>query len=600
MGVQISAPDARLMNQERILTWGTFLLSLAAAGLGVWLVAQQIRAFDAYPPDFDEAVHALPALQLANAVQRGDPAAFWRHSLLQERLAAYPFFHSWLTFPAWLVKPRLFTLRSMSLLFLAGAAGLAFWIGRDLASGNLFAWLAGGVSAGLLLTALPLWVYGSVAYLEGAGLLVVMLALWCYGRSFTPWKRPSAERKWLTAASLAVAAAFFTKYNFGVFLAAGLALNELMILLASGAQRETGQKRLTFAQWPALILNSRLFYLAAPAALLILLWFSNVDRLLNFFSYSQAQQGDLSMRRLESWLYYPASLSRQYLNGAPVWLLVGGGLAYAVLHWRQPAQRALLLYVAVSALMLVAVPQKTPRFLYTVAPALFPLAGSWAATAVSWLSERFSRCGRRPAWSRGLAWLVVACFLAWQAGAIYQRYAFFPAALEIAYDSNPETAGAYAFVAAHTLAQGERLHVVNAWHQFNPYALQWSYYAAQGYPPVEIDYWQVTSDLAPEPTETNLALWVGALRRQGVTMLLTIDGSPAGNYTGWQAVEPLLAQGVLEPVTRSPVYTLNNWSNDYREAVLASAFPDVGASQAARARSRGEFQIQLHLYRLRP
>ncbi|MDV7390836.1 hypothetical protein RZS08_05760, partial [Arthrospira platensis SPKY1] len=562
---------------------------------------RQARQFDPYPPDFDEAVHVLPVLQLAGAVQQGDLAAFGRHTLLQERLAAYPFLHSWLILPAWLIEPHVATLRLMSLIFLVGAAGLAFWIGRDLALHGRFPWLAGGLSAGLTLAALPLWVYASVAYLEGAGLLMTMLALWCYGRSFIYGRRSRAQRRWLIAASLAVAGAFFTKYNFGLFVAVAIALNELLALFtARGPGSDAGRQAGAPNRWSRIV-PARLFYLAGPAALLILLWFTNLDRLLNFLVYSQAQEGQLTFWRLESWLYYPDSLFRQYLNGPPSWLLVSGGVVYALLRWRGPTARVLLLYVVMSTLMLIAVPQKEPRFLYTIAPALFPLAGAWAAAAGAWLIARFSS-SRRPIWSVavGLAavGLAIALLGVWQGTAVYHRFTFFPAAQETAYNSSPETADAYAFLAAHTLAQGERLYLVNGWHQFNPYALQWVYYANRPYPPQPFDYWQVRSGLGPAPDQENLADWVASLRRQGISMIATIDGSPAGDYTGWQVAEPLLAQGVLAPVASSPVYALNNWDYNYREAVLAGAFPDRDAWQAARAASRDEFQIQLHIYRL--
>jgi hypothetical protein len=551
--------------------WAAWLLVLLGAGLGLLWAVPHVRAYAHYPPDFDEAVHLLPTLQLANAARQGDIAAFWLHTVAQERLAAYPFIHSWLSFPAWLLAPSVTTMRLMSLVYLAGAAVLAFWIGHHLAGDGRYRWLSGLVAAALTLTSFPLWVYGSLAYLEGAGLLITWLALWLYGRSL---QRPERSLPALVA-SLAVVAAFFTKYNFGLFLIGGIALNEVIEALRT--------RRLAWR---------RLLCLAGPATLLLLLWFADTARLQNFLVYGRSQQGNAYFWRLESWLYYPHSFIHHYLSSVVALALAGGGLLYALTHWRHPAWRAILTYLLVSLLMLLVVPQKEPRFLYTIAPAAFLPAGPFAAWMVGRLADGPPRL-RRP------ALLTFALLAVWHAAAVYRHFTFFPHALEVAYDSAPETADAYRFITAHTLAQNQKLHMLNTWHLFNPLSLQWVYYADQGFPPVSLDYWGVTADLAPEPTAEQLAHLQDELRRQGSQALLSIDGSPAGVYTGWAVVEPLLAQGVLEPLASSPTYRLNRWSDSYRERVLAGDFADEAGLQAARATSRGDFDIQLHLYHVR-
>lgn len=551
--------------------WAAFWLVLLGGCLGFVWAMPHVRAYAHYPPDFDEAVHLLPILQMANTAQQGDLAALWLRSVEQERLAAYPFIHSWLSFPAWLAAPDITTMRLMSLVYLIGAAAFTFWLAHDLTPHGRPRWLAGVIGAGFVLTSFPLWVYGSLAYLEAAGLMLTLLALWLYLRSI---QEPA--RSGLTVlTSLAVTLAFFTKYNFGLFLIAGIGLNEAV---QAGLTRHIPWRRL--------------LYLSGPAALLLLLWFADPERLQRLLLYSRSQQGQAHFWQLQSWLYYPSSLYHHYLSSFISLLLVVGGLLYGLVRWRSPAERAILGYLLVSWLLLIVVPQKAPRFLYTVAPTAFLLVGPCVVEAIHWFQQRY------PAWQR-LLLLTLLFLFGWQAVAAHRHFTFFPHALEIAYDSAPATAEAYRFVVTHTLAQNQKLHMLNSWHLFNPLSLQWVYYTDQGYPPESINYGWVTTSLAPEPTADNLAQLLNELRRQGSQAVLSIDGSPAGAYSGWAVVEPLLAQGALEPVASSPNYTLNRWSDSYREQVLAGDFADEATLQAARTTNRGEFEIRLHLYRIR-
>jgi hypothetical protein len=242
--------------------------------------------------------------------------------------------------------------------------------------------------------------------------------------------------------------------------------------------------------------------------------------------------------------------------------------------------------------ILLIVPQKAPRFLYTVAPAVYLLAGAAVASTVAWIADRPRH--RRYV----LSAMLLALFL-WQTTLAYHRFSFYRPALEIVYDSAPATAEAYRFILAAVPDNESRLLILNSWHLFSPAALLWTSDTTTG-PAVGLDSRrQVTAILAPEPTAANLDEMVDRLRQQNIDIIVSIDGSPAGNYSGWMVVEPLLALGVVEPLATSPVYTLNRWADSYREQVLAGAFADESALQETRRQMRGDFNIQLHLYRVR-
>jgi hypothetical protein len=536
-----------------------------------WQAGRIVHTFAAYPPAFDEAIHLLPVIEVAQAVRARDAAALAEATFNQGRTVSYPFFHSWLSFPAWMVSPHLTTLRLLSLLYLVAAIGVAFGLGHALCRRPELRWLAGLVSAGVTLVALPLWVYGSLVYLESAGLLLTLAALWFYLRALAEEERPARRRFFLTVTSLTVAATFLTKYNFGLFLAGGLLVNEVV---AFGQSRQHG--------W------ERLLYLGGPAAVIVLAWLADPERLHGFLAYGRSQQGTLTYGQLESWLYYPRSFFRHYLTGPAALLAAGGGLLYALQRRRQSAYRVLLAYLLVSLAMLVVVPQKEPRFLYTVAAVAFLPAGPFVAAAVQ-------RIGGQPM-VRRLGWGVVTVLLIWQAAAVYHRTTFFEPSLEVAYDSGPALRGAYDYILEHGSPAGQSVHLLNSWHRFSLPALEWAALASGSKSPANQHSRWLTAGPAPEPTAHNLEKLLERLQQENVLVVVSIDGSPAGEYSGWQVVEPLLARGRLTPLAASPRYGLYAWPESYRDRLLAGDFGRGQSWQAAREAARGEFEIQLHLY----
>jgi hypothetical protein len=333
-------------------------------------------------------------------------------------------------------------------------------------------------------------------------------------------------------------------------------------------------------------------YLAGPTAVLLLLWFFYPGHWQRFWAFGNAQEGGLGVWQLESWLYYWRSLFTQYVNGLPFALLLGGGLVYGLWRWRSFGVRALLAYALVSWLLLILVPQKAPRFLYTVAPALFPLAGAMTAAGVHWLR------GQSRVWRFGVTGLVVL-WLVWAGTAVWQRFRFWDTAVAAGYIIAPETSDVQQFIAANTLAQNQQVVILNGWHLFSAPALQWAFYGSHPDSPIPFDAQMVTTQLVPEPTPENLEALVNQWRAQGVTMLVSIDGSPAGAHSGWSLIEPLLAQGLVEPVISSTPVTLPTKSFDLQEALLSGEIGSAAQLATALAEASSALNLQLHLYRLR-
>ena len=536
-------PVSRLLPRWEWLSLATILLLASLLGARAWFA---IQAYADYPPDFDEAVHALPALQISRdlrALRLGD---LWRHSYTQDEIALYPFLHSWLLAPFFLIaKPDLSVARASGTAFLTASACVMFFLTRGLA--ELF-------SALLLLTALPLWVYASVILLEAAGLLVTLLWLSAYVRA-----RPDQTgRGWPAAASLAATAALLTKYSFGVFVITAMVGAELLSTLAH----------------PRALNLRRLLWLFGPVVILAGAWFLLPGKLDRFLEYSRSQRVQVEFWSAANLLYYPQSLFRFYTAGPLTVALVAAGIGMGVWRWRDHPWRAVVLYLLAGIVLLTRVPQKEIRFFYTVAPLAYPLAGVAFARLINAASE---------ARVTGPA----------------RRGSFFGPALETAYLNSPDTRAAYDFVIEHMLAEGARPHLLDTWHLFSNYPLAWEYYVGRDEDPAAYHYQLATADYAPPPTPANLDRLVERLQAQGTSVLVSIDGSPAGDYTGWQVVEPLITRGRLEMLAASPQYVLFEWSSDYESRVFAGEFATAAELEQARQRGLTLFTIQLHLYRLK-
>ena len=548
------------------------MLAIATLGLTLWAWTGLIP-YQAFAPDFDETVHILPALQIALDLRRLDIGAFLAHTYTQDRLALYPFLYSWLTAPFFLLgTPPILTARTTSLVFLAGSVLVTFWVSSQLQPCRNWRWLAGLTGGGLTLGALPLWSTASVAYLEPAGLLVSLVALGAYMQS----SLEHATRRRLVTVSLLCVAAMFIKFQYGLFVLGGIGLAEMLGWLLA--------RRNLLARWRDLF---------GPALVIFGLWFANPDRARAFLDYSRAQHSNQAVWTLDSLGYYPANILRQYTAGPVAAALLLLGLLLALARWRGHRTRAVVTYLVASLAILFLVPQKGPRFDYTVAPAALALAGLAASEICIWLSQRPWR--RAAAASLGAACALV-CVLAIGVG---QRLVWLPAAQELAYTTSPDTARAYAFLIQNTLAAHRQPHLLNGWYLFNAQTINWDLALANQIEPAAGQYQVVGSSLAVAPNPVELAALRDTLAAEGADVLVTIDGSPAGEYPGWADAQPLWAQGYLEPLADSERFQFYAWSDVYRDAVFEGSIASAAERDSARAAARSHIEIQLHLYRVR-
>ncbi len=550
----------------------TLALVLGGAVLVGLRVLEAIRAHRAYPPDYDEAVHILPVLQIASDLRRLDLAAFWLHTYTQDRIGAYPFLHSWLTAPFFLLgSPTITTGRVASLVYLLLAIWMGFFLARELACDRAWRWLAGLVGGGMLVTSMPLWPHAGVVYLEPVGLLVTMATLHAYVKA-APGQETRAR---LVVTSLLAACALFTKYQYGLFALGGMALSEAIEVVLA--------RRARFERWLCLF---------GPCAVLVMLWFADPDKLRRLWAYAHSQHPTPGLSVVQYWLFYPRSLVRHYVSGPLSLSLMLLGIGLGLWQIRQHGYRAVLCYLLTGLVAVSCVPQKGVGFAYTIAPAGLLLGG----VAAAWLAARAATV--RPVTARLGLVVLVAALLGIEGHAVVYRFSFLDAAQEFLYTCTPDTGRAYRFVLDHTLERGAKPYMLNPWHLFSHYALTWQYYESGGLP-ATVDLHLVAAGLAEEPTFENLDRLVQTLAAEGVGVVVSIDGSPAGAHTGWQVIEPLWARGDIEWIASSEPYTLVAWPETYKDRVYSGACASAAEFEAVRRANRGEFEIRLHLYAVR-
>lgn len=547
------------------------LAALVIMAIAVWMTSQAwtaARTFGDRPLDFDEAIHALPAYQAALDLGRADLIGFVAHSYDQDQLAAYPFLHSWLLAPFLMVSAADTVIaRLANSVFVWASAALAAVCAARLALSERQRPWAAVIGAGLVVVSLPIWVYANTVLLEAAGLMITLAWLAAY----QAWGEHDERPARLVIISLLAAATFFTKYSFGVFVLAGLALAETLTAAARWrhARAVPGLAAGLLRRWG---------WLVGPALLSIGLWLVLPDKLTRLVGYSGSQAGSLSVGSLAYWLYVPVNAVRLYSAGPVTAGLMIAALPIGIGLWGQHAWRVTIAAVVAGMLALTWVPQKDARFLYTVAPLILPAAAALGVHLAAVLA--------RAQWGRWLA-LGTVCL---ELGLGLQRLTRYRPALETVFNTSPDTRAALAFALEHSLVQGSRPLVVNGWYQLNAQALSWEYYARFGGTPAGDGYrLAVQGEFDRADADARQAL-LRDLRLDQATTVITIDGSPAGAVTGWELVEPLIASGDLEVVAQSPPYTLVVWPRELQERLLAG---EVAGGQPI------TFEVRLNVYSVR-
>lgn len=537
--------------------WLGLLLVLVVDTAVLLFLTRHILAFQQFPFDADEANHALPALQMALALDGGNLGEFFQLLLAQ---TFYPPGVTWLkALVFWLwggtaVTARLFSAVS---LFLAVPVLYAICLEID----EQYGWLSGLLAAALTLSMTSLLVNGTLVMLETPGLLVSLLALWAYVRAS---KRPSPAR--LLLASVFLILTVLTKYTYGAVTLTAVALSELVPVLDSVRQ---GVRTFPWRRW---------LFLFAPLLLVLLLWLTRPGSLSGAVDYAQPLSANDAWLSWRGFAYYPLSLAR-FETPAPLFALVNlAGLAWAVANWRKPGIQLLLVYflAGMGLIMLINHPFN-PRFIATFVPALHLLTAVMLTNLLLPLRHR---------WRQAVPLLLGGLLLlaGWQgARTLPQRFALFGSRLEVEYETQPVLNALAAWLKGE-IPTNARFLLVNPWDQFSAEAMTWQL-AAKNH-----STWVVPSLILPPATAESLAQFRQQLQESEAQFVVVLEGSPWGAAV-WPEYTAVL-ENVFDEKSRHqftiPVYDLDDWLNNHQ--------PTLPEWEQVKANGRRDLQIQAIVY----
>lgn len=547
------------MSAKRNLrAWGLLVVVLLDLVVGAFLVAQILR-LEPYPFDFDEALHATRGLTLALDLRQGDLGAFisdaYRQSLYPPGFAVFEAL-VFLGFGASTVTARL-----CSLICLLGATFVLYALALEL--DEALGWLAGLVAVGLLLSAPWILLHSALVMLELPGLLVSLTALLAYlraRRSPRPWR-------WgLT--SLLMAVMMLVKYPFGLLVLGVVAVAEGLWLL----ERSRRGRRPLGARWGWLFL---------PFLVVMSVWFAGPGKLADFVTYATLQPKHADWYTLENLAFYPRSILLHYLASPALGLLLGAGVVWAVIRWRRASVRSILLYGLLGLAMMTIKESNNPRFILTVVPALYLLAGlAVARLAVAWRGvDRVRLRLLVPTVALGL--LLVA-----GAPGVVETFAVLPDLLLVEVETDPRARELAGWVADQV--EGRPVYFVNTWDQFSALAIEWVLATEHG----ELDCcpgFQSRPETYLEPFTPEAATALEhEIRTHGAEVLVVVEGG-VGVRQIWPQYEAVYGE-MLEPVaTREgelTFYQLGAWlkTNRVTRDSLARAQIDYRRELAVRAR----------------
>lgn len=513
--------DTRGRGAERLSLLAVLVLTLAMV---VWL-SGYVQRNAAYPFDSDEGLHAFDALRVSAHLRDGDPLGALDDSLRQ---SFYPPVHAWLLgIVLSLASTTRANARLFSLALYALDVVLLYALGRWLARNTRCPWLAGLMAALLALASPPIWVIGSLVYLEVTGVMFVLATFWGYWQGVAATPEGKSKWGWLVA-GLAIVAATLTKYPYGPFLMLPLAV--AIVVQALPTLRRPGLPSQGLGG-----LVERLVLLVLPSVAVMLVWVVVPVTRNGLANYIAATE-ELAQAAQPSFFAHLAF----YLKG--VWLqfspspLIAVGLAAAFLlslvRWRDDALWPLALFFAWHLVGISTHGGLAPRFLITAIPALWLMGGVWAArTADAW-PRWIASLPSGGKWAARIAmWAAIIVLTVTSVLGLAWRVTLYPTLYVLSLETDARAEELYRWTAEQIPSGPASIGLVNDWDQMSGPALGWELTtrrASDGAPRRAdlVTVWEMHR--LPEPTSENLAALRDQMNARRLNVMVAYTAPGAG------------------------------------------------------------------------
>jgi 4-amino-4-deoxy-L-arabinose transferase-like glycosyltransferase len=501
-------------------------------------------AYRTWPFDGDESVHATAGLQLAADLRGGrigdliTNAYFqrWYPPLLSIYLA--PFLS--------MFGPSYWAARFPLLLLLPVNLALLYRVGRLIWQ----RWEPGVVAVLLGATCPIAWMLALLCMEEGLAMTGLLLLVAGYTLA------ARGERSWLWP-GVTLAVTFLARISTGAF--AGIALC-VACWTGRGTLREkakvTGQ-------------------LLGPLTVTAFFWWAHPDKLLglqDYFLASTPRQSSFTWPLLtNSWW----QLLSTYTVGWAVGTVAIASIALSLVRWKEPVVRFLLSLFLVTWSALVLQRQLAPRLFFAASPSAFLLTGYWATNLFTKVKKRM--VNRR----QSVRNILIGGFALYFLAAVTIRRLSFPFLMEVAYEADPRSAEARAWIAQRT--RTEKVFLVNGWDQFSASALSW-YLAGLKWPHWEIE--DVVHIELQDPAESPEAVTVfqEAVQASPEAKIVHLGNTPVPQAGAWWAYRASLTACWDGEWQATAGFLIKLWDDQLAREILAHPMHFVLERDRAAAR----------------
>ena len=520
------------MNRNS-LPFRIFSLGLCCVLTGVLICVLTSHVFQCqiYPPDSDEAIHLMGGLTPALDARAGHWVEIARHLYFQPW---YPPLYSVLLAVVFAVcDPSLTIARLTSVGLWALSLPLIALVVRSLSEkremmGEVVAILMGATAPVFILLA-------ALCMEEGLASLFVLLFLLLYIRTLKVEEADQQRQKAAVWAGLTLGMVFLSRISTALFLAAAVFINEIL----EGWHRKSSRR-----------LGMRMAALLGPMIVVALLWLAHPAKTVDFLAYLRVSVPYFSLFSRANLTYYSLALADMYVAARPLALWMFVSVMVSLRQWRHGAVRFFLLLIVVTLGSLMLKRQANPRFAILAGIAAFILTGYQAAHLVR--SLRTS-----PRWRQGAVAGLVALTLLITVQSLYRRFVTIPFALQVNYETDPETNALYAWVAEHVPAGERRIALINGWDQCSGSALQWYLSTSERTLPASSEEVIVAQFDLEDPSDEAVTRFVQLLEQRGIRYILHLEGGPVSHAGAWWAYKAAVQDRASEVAQQT--FTIRLW-----------------------------------------
>jgi len=332
------------------------VLTLAASAS----IYSTIVKFRSIPFPYDSAGHAYEGLRIAQDLKTGDIISFLADTYRQ---AFWPFFHSWLLAPAFILFGNTYSVaRSVSLVCFMLFIPTIYFIGNEMSDRGHW---AGLISVCLAVTSLPLLVLSAMSMSEIPGLLMTFITFLFYLKAI---KHENLNLFIFTGILMGLT--LFTKWHHGVFVIAAIVLTQVF--------RERK------------FLSKNNYYLFIPFSILIIGWFIYPRHLISFYEHSTFQPEYYRFFSFENWLFYPKSFVTVYHSSMVIAVIVAISFIFSLKRIKNPIIMLFAIHIFVGLILMTIKLDNRHRYIITIVPSVWILGAIQLTETLSNVKHRLN------------------------------------------------------------------------------------------------------------------------------------------------------------------------------------------------------------------